>query len=224
MKNMYLSILSVFFVFIATSLLLPSHAVAGKRSCSDLEIVGAKNYASYSLPEVGKNVTHSFYVGKRKYSLSIFLEQMAWVFLVRDDLGTKARIPFAVLDYDEKTKWDVEKSINFINLHIFQHDFDFDGVNELIVGLEIKRKCHDLNEVGFSIFNTKGEKIVPIRFRTQSDELEYASIISTESRLSGFGVSRVEVKGNFLKLDRKHRGFFFKYFVDRHGITVEHNY
>jgi hypothetical protein len=212
------------FLFVVAMLSFQLNVFAVEKSCSDVQVLGAKNYTISKLPDIGKTVSYNFLLGKRQLKLSVFLEQMAWVFVMTDDLGIKKRIPFAVIDYDEKTKWDVLKSINYINIHFFQHDFDFDGIDELVIGLEVKKECTDLNEVAFTVFKYSNNSLNPIRFQRRSDILEYANIVSTQSPLSGFGVSRIEVKGNVINFDRRHRGFFFKYFVERQGISVEYNF
>ncbi len=223
MTILHFSQAKIFFL-IAAMLSCYSNAFAGDKRCSDIQILGAKNYTLSTLPDIGKAVSYNFMIGKRQLKLSAFLEQMAWVFVVTDDLGSRKRLKFAVMDYEEKSKWDVLKSIPYSNLHIFQHDFDFDGIDELVVGLEAKKECADLNEVAFAVFKYSNDGFNPIVFRRRGDILNYAPIVLTDGRLAGFGVSRIEVKGNIINLDRRHRGFFFKYFVERQGISVEYNY
>ncbi len=212
------------FLLAAAMLSFNFNVFADEKSCSDVQVLGAKNYKLNLLPDIGKTVSYNFMMGKRQHKLSVFLEQMAWVFVMTDDLGIKKRIPFAVADYDEKTKWDVLQSIKYINMHFFQYDFDFDGIDELVIGLEMKKECRDLNEVAFTVFKFSNNSLNPIRFQRRSDILDYASIVSTESSIAGCGVSRIEVKGNVINFDRRHRGFFFKYFIERQGISVEYNF
>lgn len=211
------------FVFV-TVLAMAVQINANAKACSDITFRGVKNHFVTSLPSAGKTSEYRFLIGKRKYKIDAYVHQSAWVFKLVDDLNRRTPLEYEVLDYDYRNDKEYTWSMDASKLHFFQYDFDFDGIDEIVVGFEQKEECISVNEVLFTIFKLSGDSFKAMKFLQGGPMLDFTPAVLSPSRLSGFGISEVYVNGNVLTLDRKLRGFYFKYYVERGFIVPEYNY
>ena len=205
-----------------TQLFMNENSITSEISCTSLNRIDATNYMLATLPDGGKVTEYKFLVKNRQYRVDIFYNQSAYDTVITDDLNIRTRLPFVFNGFSHNND-DIYFEDNFSSLHFFQHDFDFDDIDELVIGFEGKLTCHDNNDLTFSIFKLTGDGFKPIDFRTPSDNIRINLGVSAASNLTGWGVSQVDVKGNFINLDRRLRGFYFKYFVQSGEIVADIN-
>jgi hypothetical protein len=195
-----------------------------------ITVQGATNLMITHPPAVGKVATYKYKSKNREYKIECFQYQSGHVFKATDQFGESEYIAGILTDviHNGKELLPLDYNSNNSILFMYQHDIDFDGVDELAIGVHLQMSGPTLPELnnGVAIIYYKiiNNKWVPLKVRGATPSKEY---LLNEGEIQGLdilGSPNIVIKGNTLTVNRNLRGFYFKYLFESNGVNQAHNY
>lgn len=174
--------------------LLATAAEADAKPVSSSYVVGAE--VRYSSDEPSPRLTYEFHA-QRRFSVKLEQGNAGWGFIATDEIGTKqvldVMLPAAFAD---EYAFELRPRVSFF---VGKHDFDFDGVPELLIGarsLGPKLNPAD-NSLSVNVFALAGTDWVRVGNMS-------ADIIAT-------GDPKAFVVGNRIRIPRGLRGIILEW-------------
>jgi hypothetical protein len=142
-------------------------------------VQGATNLMITHPPDVGKITTYRYKSKKREYKIECFQYQTGHVFKATDQFGESHYIDGMLVDsiFDGKEYLPLDYNENNSILFMYQHDIDFDGVDELAIGVHLQMNGPTLPELNngvaiiyYKLINNKWN-VLKVRGRNISDYL-----------------------------------------------------
>jgi hypothetical protein len=157
-------------------------------------VIGAE--VRYSTQQPTPQLTYQ-YRAQRHFSVNFEMNNTGWGFVVTDETGGKQVLDATFLEIvADGNDFDIDPRASFF---IGKHDFDFDGVPELIIGarkLGPKSNPAD-NSLSLNIFAL-----------TNNDWVRVGNI---DGRLIASGNPRVIIEGNRVRIPRELRGIVLEW-------------
>jgi len=148
-------------------------------------ITGLNNSATYSYKEASSGAKYEFKSNGRKFNIFLDSSMVGFSFYAVDESGNKDYLDLTGI-LDEPADELANKKYR---VEVGQHDFDFDGTDELVIAT-----YEPENGIAFSIYKLKNNHWLKIH---QNPEIK---VLVWEPN--------AEIKGNTIKIDRHLRGFW----------------
>jgi hypothetical protein len=187
-----------------------------------VKINGANNLYAFTPPTAGSTVSYKYQSKGRVFDLEVFQYQVGHAFRTTDESGNQNYLEALLPDSYLRDGELVPQEYNAANSEIFlyQHDVDFDGVDELAVGIFIKDEAFELpnaNSVGIAYFKLLDNHFIPLVRATGF--VESSMLSSNELRGEAIlGIPTISIVGNTVTIPRNLRGFYYKYVFETDGI------
>jgi hypothetical protein len=195
------------FVVLGLSLLIANVSAAYAQDFKKFSEAGANTKADvfdyvigaevrYSTPQPTPQLSYQ-YRAQRHFSVNFEMNNTGWGFVVTDETGSKQVLDATFLEIvADGNDFDIDPRASFF---IGKHDFDFDGVPELIVGarkLGPKSNPAD-NSLSLNIFALQNNGWVRVG--------------DIDGRLIASGNPRVVIEGNRVRIPREWRGIVLEW-------------
>jgi hypothetical protein len=167
---------------------------------------GSSQHAYYKPSEDANNKGITYKYKGQNFKILIFYDQIGIGVRLVDEIGNKINLqyddPFYLRSGDSYDPY--ENYYNDCEYAIAQHDFDADGMDEIVIAARIKNSNFD-SPVGVFVYRIKDGK---------SWSFETRSIL---------GDGEVELNNNYIKVDVHLRGFYHKWTYEN-GSFVDQSY
>jgi hypothetical protein len=205
---------------------LAAGKAAGQPAMARINITGVRNLKLAPPPAIGAIVTYIYKSKGRRFTFKAYQLQGCTTFTSEDESGNKgglaACLPDSTVQKGELTPVDYDKGTAV--LFFYQHDIDFDGVDELAIGVhgndDFKPSDHPLNmSVEIAYFRLINNQWKPVGLKDRS--AARSDYVLAQHGISGamiLGTPTVEVAGNTVTIPRNLRGFYYKYAFETGGI------
>lgn len=196
---------------------------SGQSINSFVRIEGGKNVQKFTPPEAGSTHSYQYKSKGRALRLDVFQYQMGHVVKATDESGNEgyleAFLPDSYVNGGDLKPLDYTPENS--EMFIYQHDVNFDGIDELAIGIFIKDDSLNLphaNSIGIAYFKFIDNRFVPLKRSGVS--LDQYIISSNELQgLTIWGQPSISIVGNTVTIPRNHRGFYYKYLFESSGIN-----
>jgi hypothetical protein len=168
---------------------------------NQIGVDGVSNLIIKSVPEIGHSVNYTYKSKGRTFEATCYPGQTGIECNIKDESGNEINLPFTFDDTQSQTDASKDK------LFIAQHDFDFDGIDELIIGYYGKEE-HTLLQNGVSLIVAKLSQSGWVLLKSNQNSEFYNSIISAENII---GNLQIKIIGNKITIPRNHRGFYYQW-------------
>lgn len=195
---------------------------------SHVRIEGGKNIQAFTPPAVGATYSYQYKSKGRALRIDIFLYQMGHVVKATDESGNEEFLEAMLSDsyVDGGDLKPLDYTAENSEMFIYQHDVNFDGIDELAIGIYMKDdslKLPHANSVGIAYFKFIDNHFVPLKrvgvslgqYMISSNELQALTILGEPS---------ISIVGNTVTIPRNLRGFYYKYLFETNGINDAGNY
>jgi hypothetical protein len=194
-------------VFLGLSLLLTNGSVVYAQDFKKVSEAAANTKTDVFDYAIGAEVRYSTsqptpqlsyqYSAKRNFSVNFEMDNTGWGFVVTDETSDKQVLDVTFLEaVADGNIFDIDPRASFF---IGKHDFDFDGIPELIIGARTlgPESNHADNSLSVNIFAL-----------TNNDWVRVGNI---DGRLIASGNPRVFIEGNRVKIPRDWRGIVLEW-------------
>lgn len=169
---------------VVTAALSGCDKFSGLGASSQSYITGLDNVASYSYKEASDGKSYSYGSNGRKFQIKVDYIQTQLFFDSIDESKNDQRLdPFGLLD-------EINSDPAKYQIIIGQHDFDFDGTDELVIAMVSPEEAIAINV--FKLQNNQWKKI------SQQPQILQGVLFQPNAT----------IKGNTIKINRHLRGFW----------------
>jgi hypothetical protein len=200
-----------------------------------LEIRGADNLKVALPPRPdGEIVDYTYRSKGRSFIIKAYGFQMCTVFEAIDESGNRQHLECLIDHWSENDDALLDYHLGTVVLFFYQHDVDFDGVDELAIGLYGTEKFqpddYPLNSsIVITYYKLLNNQWTAIRFNDSRDmsSARNGLAVFSESELHAstiLGKPTVTISGNTVIIPRNLRDFYYKYVFEIGGIESVGNF